>query len=61
MLGCFEEEVPFYIDPFSGGTLLSRGDVESFLWENIKPLLWTLFSASKIWKIGLLRVHLLQF
>ena len=34
MLGCFEEEVPFYIDPFSGGTLLSRGDVESFLWEN---------------------------
>lgn len=34
MLGCFEEEVPFYIDPFSGGTLLSRGDVEAFLWEN---------------------------
>ena len=43
-LGCFEEEVPFYIDPFSGGTLLSRGDVETFLWEN-KTTPWILFSA----------------
>jgi regulator of sirC expression with transglutaminase-like and TPR domain len=34
MLGCFEEEVPFFIDPFAGGTILSRGDIEAFLWEN---------------------------
>jgi len=34
MLGCYQDEIPFYIDPFAGGAVLSRGDVETFLWEH---------------------------
>jgi regulator of sirC expression with transglutaminase-like and TPR domain len=34
MLGCFEGVEPFFIDPFTSGTILSRGDIENFLREN---------------------------
>lgn len=51
MLGCFEEEVPFFIDPFSGGALLSRGDVESFLWENQTTPMDTYFQPTPVGEI----------
>ena len=39
MGGCFQEPIPFFIDPFKGGSILSRGDIEEFLWENsITPM-----------------------
>ena len=34
MLGCYEGAEPFYIDPFTSGTILSRDDIETFLREN---------------------------
>ena len=34
MVGCFEAQEPFFIDPFSNGTILSRIDIEIFLQEN---------------------------
>lgn len=34
MVGCFEASEPFFIDPFSNGTILTRMDIEIFLQEN---------------------------